>query len=160
MATLLQFTVGNYRSFNQERTFSMVPGSIQDNPKECVVAEGRYKYLTAAAVYGANSSGKSNLVMALGVMKNMVLSSVKLNDHDLLFYDPFLLAENTGSQPTHFEVVYLDADETRVRYGFDYNLRQIVSEWLFISKKNKRNNLILFEMRRVLALMKCFLLKG
>lgn len=138
MATLLQFTVGNYRSFNQERTFSMVPGSIQDNPKECVVAEGRYKYLTAAAVYGANSSGKSNLVMALGVMKNMVLSSVKLNDHDLLFYDPFLLAENTGSQPTHFEVVYLDADETRVRYGFDYNLRQIVSEWLFISKKNKK----------------------
>jgi len=84
MATLLQFTVGNYRSFNQERTFSMVPGSIQDNPKECVVAEGRYKYLTAAAVYGANSSGKSNLVMALGAMKNMVLSSVKLNDHDLL----------------------------------------------------------------------------
>lgn len=76
--------------------------------------------------------------MALGAMKNMVLSSVKLNDHDLLSYDPFLLAENTGSQPTHFEVVYLDADETRVRYGFDYNLRQIVSEWLFISKKNKK----------------------
>ena len=138
MVTLLQFTVGNYRSFHQARTFSMVPSSIQDNPKECVVAEGHYRYLTAAAVYGANSSGKSNLVMALATMKRMVLNSVKLNDHDILFYDPFLLAEDSGNQPTHFEIVYLDADETRVRYGFDYTLRQIEREWLFISKKNKK----------------------
>ena len=138
MVTLLQFTVGNYRSFHQARTFSMVPSSIQDNPKECVVAEGHYRYLTAAAVYGANSSGKSSLVMALATMKRMVLNSVKLNDHDFLFYDPFLLAEDSGNQPTHFEIVYLDADETRVRYGFDYTLRQIEREWLFISKKNKK----------------------
>ena len=138
MVTLLQFTVGNYRSLHQARTFSMVPSSIQDNPKECVVAEGHYRYLTAAAVYGANSSGKSNLVMALATMKRMVLNSVKLNDHDFLFYDPFLLAEDSGNQPTHFEIVYLDADETRVRYGFDYTLRQIEREWLFISKKNKK----------------------
>ena len=62
----------------------MVPAAYKTIPKECVVAEGRYKYLTAAAVYGANSSGKSNLVMALGAMKNMVLSSVKLNDHDFV----------------------------------------------------------------------------
>lgn len=138
MATLLQFTVGNYRSFHQERTFSMASSSIQDTPKECVVAEGRYKYLTVAAVYGANSSGKSNLVMALEAMKKIVLNSVKLNDHDSLYYDPFLLAEDSGKQPTHFEIVYLDADETRVRYGFDYTLRQIEREWLFISTKNKK----------------------
>lgn len=138
MATLLQFTVGNYRSFHQERTFSMASSSIQDTPKECVVAEGRYKYLTVAAVYGANSSGKSNLVMALAAMKKIVLNSVKLNDHDSLYYDPFLLGENSGKQPTHFEIVYLDADETRVRYGFDYTLRQIEREWLFISSKNKK----------------------
>lgn len=138
MATLLQFTVGNYRSFHQDRTFSMASSSIQDTPKECVVAEGRYKYLTVAAVYGANSSGKSNLVMALAAMKKIVLNSVKLNDHDSLYYDPFLLAEDSGKQPTHFEIVYLDADETRVRYGFDYTLRQIEHEWLFISTKNKK----------------------
>ena len=138
MVTLLQFTVGNYRSFHQARTFSMVPSSIQDNPKECVVAEGHYRYLTAAAVYGANSSGKSNLVMALATMKRMALNSLKRNHHDFQFYDPFLLAEDSGNQPTHFEIVYLDADETRVRYGFDYTLRQIEREWLFISKKNKK----------------------
>lgn len=138
MVTLLQFTVGNYRSFHQARTFSMVPNSIQDNPKECVVAEGHYKYLTTAAIYGANSSGKSNLIAALATMKNMVLSSVKLNDHDPLLYDPFLLTEESGNQPTHFEIVYLDSNETRIRYGFDYTMRRIEREWLFISNKNKK----------------------
>lgn len=138
MAALLQFTVGNYRSFHQARTFSMVPNSIQDNPKGCVVAEGHYKYLTTAAVYGANSSGKSNLIAALATMKDMVLSSVKLNDHDPLPYDPFLLSEESSRQPTHLEVVYLDADETRIRYGFDYTMHRIEQEWLFVSKKNKQ----------------------
>lgn len=138
MATLLQFTVGNYRSFHQARIFSMVPSSIQDAPQECVVVEGHYKYLTTAGIYGANSSGKSNLVMALATMKKMVLSSVKLNDHDPLFYDPFLLEEGSGNRPTHLEIVYLDTDETRVRYGFDYTMRKIEREWLFISKKNKK----------------------
>lgn len=71
-------------------------------------------------------------------MKDMVLSSVKLNDHDPLLYDPFLLAEESGNQPTHFEIVYLDAYQTRVRYGFDYTMHQINREWLFISKKNKK----------------------
>ena len=138
MAALLQFTVGNYRSFHQARSFSMVPNSIQDNPKGCVVAEGRCKYLTTAAVYGANSSGKSNLVAALATMKNMVLSSVKLNDHDLLPYDPFLLSEESSKQPTHLEVLYWDADETRIRYGFEYTMRRIEQEWLFVGKKNKQ----------------------
>lgn len=138
MAALLQFTVGNYRSFHQVRTFSMVPNSIQDNPKGCVVAEGRSRYLVTAAIYGANSSGKSNLIAALATMKSMVLSSVKLNDHDPLPYDPFLLSEESSKQPTHLEVLYLDSDETRIRYGFDYTMRRIEQEWLFVSKKNKQ----------------------
>ncbi|MCD8290000.1 MAG: ATP-binding protein [Prevotella sp.] len=136
MAILLQFTVGNYRSFHQERTFTMIPNSIQDEPKESVVVEGHYKYLTVSAIYGANSSGKSNFVDALSTMKNMVLSSVRLNDHDPLLYDPFLLADEQN-QPTHFEIVYLDTEDTQVRYGFDYTLNKIEREWLFFKKKNK-----------------------
>lgn len=137
MATLLQFTVGNYRSFHQTRTFSMVPNSIQDNPKECVVVEGHYKYLTTAAIYGANSSGKSNLVMALAEMRKMVLESVKLNDKDFLSYDPFLLAADTAERPTYFEIVYLTENEDRVRYGFEYTMEKIEREWLFVCERNK-----------------------
>ncbi|MDE7074877.1 MAG: ATP-binding protein [Odoribacter sp.] len=137
MAKLLQFTVGNFRSFHQERTFSMVPASIQDSPKGNVITEEAYKYLTTAAIYGANSSGKSNLVMALAAMSNLVLNSVKLNDKDELVYDPFLLSTTSKEQPTHFEIVYLTEEKERVRYGFDYTIKKIKREWLFIRKKNK-----------------------
>jgi hypothetical protein len=116
----------------------MAPNSIQDCPKENVIALGHYKYLTTAAIYGANSSGKSNLVMALAAMKSMVLNSVKLNDHDSLAFDPFLLNVDSASNPTLFEIVYLTEDETRIRYGFEYNAKQIEKEWLFISTKNKK----------------------
>jgi hypothetical protein len=116
----------------------MVPNSIQDDPKENVVSTPHHKYLTAAAVYGANSSGKSNLVMALAAMKEMVLNSVRLNDHDALAFDPFLLNVACGTRPTLFEVVYLTDDETRVRYGFEYHAKQILKEWLFISVHNKK----------------------
>jgi hypothetical protein len=118
----------------------MVPNSIQDIPKENVIALDHYKYLTTAAIYGANSSGKSNLVMALAAMKSMVLDSVRLNDHDSLAFDPFLLNVDSASKPTLFEIVYLIEDETRIRYGFEYNTKRIEKEWLFISAKNKKEH--------------------
>jgi hypothetical protein len=138
MAKLLQFTVGNYRSFREARTFSMTPSSIQDDPKENVVSTSYYKYLTTAAIYGANSSGKSNLVMALAAMKHLVLNSVRLNDHDALTFDPFLLNVDGGAHPTLFELVYLTEDATRLRYGFEYHEKQVMKEWLFVSVGNKK----------------------
>jgi energy-coupling factor transporter ATP-binding protein EcfA2 len=116
----------------------MTPSSIQDDPKENVVSTSYYKYLTTAAIYGANSSGKSNLVMALAAMKHLVLNSVRLNDHDALTFDPFLLNVDGGAHPTLFELVYLTEDATRLRYGFEYHEKQVMKEWLFVSVGNKK----------------------
>ncbi len=140
MASLLQFSVGGYRSFLDTKTLSMSPASIQDTPIESVVARGKHKFLTSIALYGANSSGKSNIVSAIATMKRMVLDSVKLNDHDELAYDPFLLSDASQDAPTHFEVVYLDGSSTRMRYGFNYNLHAIEREWLFVSINGKKEN--------------------
>lgn len=137
MTTVLQFSVGNYRSFHEPRTFSMVPSSIQDAPKSSVVALGRFKFLTSAAIYGANSSGKSNLVLAMARMRNVVKSSVKLNDNEQLPHEPFLLSQKSGNAPTYFEIVFLTDGSKRVRYGFEYDLTHIVKEWLFITNGNK-----------------------
>lgn len=135
MAILLQFTVGNYLSFSEEKTFEMIASSIKDAPVTNVVFHNRYKYVRTAAIYGANSSGKSNLVKAMGRMGNMVIDSVKLNDNDDLPYNPFLLSSESKKKPTHLEIVYLQ-DNDRIRYGFEYTLTSITGEWLFIKKGN------------------------
>lgn len=126
---LVNFTVKNYRSFKQERTFSMEVGSIKEH-KESVINKGKLSLLPLAVFYGANSGGKSNLIQAISTMRYMVRRSVQLNEGDELPYDPFALDEISDSQPTLFEIQFIK-DEVLYRYGFEYTRKEIVSEWLY-----------------------------
>ena len=132
---LIEFTVGNFLSFNTKRTLSFKAAAISD--LDNVFTIDNYKLLRSAVVYGANSSGKSNLIKALDRMRNVLLNSVKLNDKDPLDYSPFLLSEQSEHAPTHFEAEFLIAGKT-YRYGFEYSLESILNEWLFV--KNGPNN--------------------
>ena len=126
---LVNFTVKNYRSFKQERTFSMEASSIKEH-KEAVINKGKFSLLPLAVFYGANSGGKSNLIQAISTMRNMVRRSVQLNEGDELPYDPFALDEISDSRPTLFEIQFIK-DEVLYRYGFEYTRKEIVSEWLY-----------------------------
>lgn len=126
---LTNFTVKNYRSFKFERTFSMEASSIKEH-KDAVINRGKYSLLPLAVFYGANSSGKSNLIQAISTMCSMVKRSVRLNEGDVLPYDPFALDQTSGSQPTLFEIQFIK-DEVLYRYGFEYNKTEILSEWLY-----------------------------
>jgi uncharacterized protein len=132
---LIEFTVGNFLSFNSKQTINFEAKGISEL-KQHVIQFDKYKILRSAVIYGANSSGKSNLIKALDKMRDNVLLSVKLNNSDELDYSPFLLADNSEQEPTLFEVVFID-DTERFRYGFEYNLTQITSEWLFVGKNPK-----------------------
>ncbi len=133
---LIEFKVKNFLSFKDERTLSFEASSFSEL-SENVVHIGNYKLLKSAVVYGANSSGKSNLIKALDRMRDILLSSVKLNDKDELDYSPFLLSTQNEKLPTYFEIVFLIADK-RYRYGFEYNNIEIVNEWLFIKHGTKK----------------------
>jgi AAA15 family ATPase/GTPase len=130
---LIEFTVGNFLSFNEKRTLNFEAKGISELKQN--VMEKR-KLLRSVVVYGANSSGKSNLIKALDRMRDCVLLSVKLNDSDNLDYSPFLLSEEGTKNPTFFEVVFWDKEQ-RFRYGFEYNETAIVNEWLFTGKSAK-----------------------
>ena len=132
---IVEFTVGNFLSFNQKRTLSFESKGISELRKN-VFTYNKHKLVRSAVIYGANSSGKSNLIKALERMKELVLSSVKLNDSDELDYSPFLLSAVSENGPTFFELVFLDKD-TKYRYGFEYNQKEIVNEWLFEGLNSK-----------------------
>ena len=127
---LLEFTVENYRSFYRKKTLVLEADKAL---KECTETNlfdcNKYTLLRSLALYGANSSGKSNLVSAMHAMASCVLLSVKLNDNEQLEYDPFLLLKD-NHHPSMFEIIFLKG-EYCYRYGFRYNLERIVEEWLF-----------------------------
>ena len=68
MSKLLNFTVGNYRSFNENRTFTF-SGAAGFN---CVRPDDMQPVSNVSAVYGANSSGKSNLINAMSTMRRIM----------------------------------------------------------------------------------------
>lgn len=140
---ILEFTLENYRSFYGKKTLVLEADKAL---KECsdtnLFEYNKHTLLRSLALYGANSSGKSNLVSAMHTMARCVLLSVKLNDNEVLEYDPFLLLKGNDS-PTMFEIVFLKGDYY-YRYGFRYNLERIVDEWLFRKTTPRSKEQMLF----------------
>lgn len=133
---LVEFSVGNYRSFKEKVTFSMVAANISSRPswldeQNVFNASADLKLLTSAAIYGANASGKSNLVAALRFMRRFVLGSSRDTQiTEAIPVEPFLLSVETEAQPSHFEIVFR-VDETQYRYGFEADKQQVATEWLY-----------------------------
>lgn len=133
MPKLLTFTVGNFRSFLQNRTFTFcVPESGAQKETDGKPHEAAGELNKVSAVYGANSSGKSNLVKAMSAMRNIVLDSVRINEGESLHYDSFALIDRPEPGPQTFELSYLDEDGAIIRYGFSNTREAIHNEWLFI----------------------------
>ncbi len=134
---LVNFTVSNFRSFKESQTLSMEATAIKEL-NEYVIPKDKYRLLPSAVIYGANSSGKSNLLKALLVMQKVVLESVKLNPDDLIVgYEPFVLSEESISEPTSFEIQFL-INSVKYRYGFDFDASSIKAEWLYEKKVGER----------------------
>jgi len=129
---LLSFRVRNYRSIADEVVFSLRPVDAYHEQAENVVCLSRVKALNTIAIYGANASGKSNLVRAAGFMQHTIMRSNRMNSVDVFRIDPFLLDPAKRDEPSLFEMEF--AIENKVyRYGFELTRTAVVSEWLFVS---------------------------
>ena len=143
---LIEFSVGNYRSFKERVTFSMVAANIVAKDKELdennvFAVDNDLKLLKSAAIYGANASGKSNLAKALSFMRwFMVNSSRETQSTDPIDVEPFRLSTETEDKPSYFELVFL-MDGKRYRYGFEANQEQVISEWLYYVPKVRETKL-------------------
>jgi len=138
---LIEFTVGNHLSFKEKKTLSLEAAPIKEF-EENVFEAGNYNLLKSAIIYGANSSGKSNLITSLAAMKIILMKSVKMSSTDRIDVAAFLLNTETESKPSYFEVLVL-IDKIRYRYGFETDEKKIHSEWLF-QCKTKKEDLLFF----------------
>jgi len=114
----------------------MEAASIQEL-SDAVVKSCGEDLLPVAVMYGANSSGKSNVLKALKAMRDVLLNSVKLNPKDRLDADPFSLDLTSSSEPTSFEIQFT-LNGSKYRYGFDYTSEVIIAEWLYEKRPGER----------------------
>jgi len=141
---LLEFSVGNYLSFREKKTLSLVASSISDHKETNIVISDRHTLLKGAVIYGANASGKSNFIRAMSTMKRLVLLSFNQSSTKPLNITPFLLNTETEKKPSHFEILF-EILGVRYRYGFEVTDKEVVAEWLYESKKNAEKLLFIRE---------------
>jgi uncharacterized protein len=145
---LIEFSFGNFRSFKDMTTLSMVAARIRSKYEELDVenvhvVDTKLKLLKSKAIYGQNASGKSNLIKALVVFLRVMRHSVKSEDVINHLVQPFKLKSEWSEEPTFFQIIVRDVkDATIYRYGFEIKDNKILSEWLFA--KNGREEVPYF----------------
>jgi uncharacterized protein len=132
---LVQFTTENFLSFKEPATLSMVASKRRSKDKNLddgatFDATRNIKLLKCAAIYGANGSGKSNLLEALKFMKRFVIESSKESQaDDVIKVQPFKLDLESEGRPSKFEVIFV-ANSYVYQYEFSANSTEIQEEKL------------------------------
>ena len=108
---LLSFTVENYRSFAHETTLDMQSPKFQTlRPREN--ESWNDLVLKRAAIFGANASGKTNIIKPLGILRNAIASSIRNEDLVKSLYNPHKLYKD---DPTTFITEY-EYEDVRYRW--------------------------------------------
>ena len=140
-AMLLEFTVENFLSFKDKTVLSMIASKNKEKEEEQTVPLKKLRILKNAAIYGANASGKSNLLVAINFMHHFVINSSKDSQQgDTISVSSFKFNTESEKKPSVFEMVFL-CDDIVYRYGFEVTPKKVESEWLFARYTAKETQL-------------------
>ena len=104
---LIEFRVANFRSICDPQVLSMVASSGNELPQNICACDSDpdMQLVRSAVIYGANASGKSNLIRALWFMRQFALHSAKESQQgEEIFVDSFRFDKKLSHQPSQFEV--------------------------------------------------------
>jgi AAA15 family ATPase/GTPase len=91
------------------------------------------------ALFGANASGKSNLIKALSFFKWFTMNSSKdVQAGEKIPVSSFALSTASVAEPSLFEIVILIGEDT-YRYGFEASAEKVHREWLYVKAGKKRS---------------------
>lgn len=141
MANIISFKARNFKSYKDEVEISFRALNSEfrsENYHEVEISNGeRIRLLNSAVIYGANASGKSNIIWAMFALFSFIRSSRELDPDSLLPYEPFLFSSETEKAPIQMMVEFV-ANAEIYTYTISYTDERFVEENLFCSSKNKK----------------------
>ena len=126
---LIQFRAENFLSIKGSVVLSLLASKDNEHPEHLIV-DGNKKHLKSAVIYGANASGKSNVLNAFWFMVNYVLTSHNQQLHKAIERSPFKFDRETPVRPSSFEVIFT-ANGIRYAYGFSVTDKVVIEEYLY-----------------------------
>jgi len=140
---IVDFTIKNFRSIRDEMIFSMSVEHPKSHLMENIAypADGRIGVLKSAGLYGANASGKSNILLAFRALQWIADDSGDLKENAKIpCYEPYLLSDATSNAPVSFEIEFFNKN-IRYVYAVSYNASEILTESLDFYPNRQRANL-------------------
>ena len=145
---LLQFNFKNFKSFKENTSLDMTATKISEYNNH-VIKVGKEKVLPVAVIFGANASGKSNVLEAFRYMSRYVVTSFRFGGErsdkegapEFFKPSPFLLDQKTKDAGSSFEVYFISSEETGEKsynYGFTVDQNGVNEEWLNWKSKSSR----------------------
>ncbi len=139
---IVDFSFQNYRSFKDEQVLSLnaaMPGKhLIEN---IAFPDSKIGTLRTAAIYGANASGKSNILKSIDALSRLIVSSGDLKESQKIpVYNPYVLDVDGKNSEIYFEIEFFLPDNKRYRYSVAFNHFEITSEVLdYYPSRQKAN---------------------
>jgi hypothetical protein len=140
---LIEFRVENFKSIKEEVMLSLLAtkdSSLEENTIKTDIMT-KAALLRTAVIYGANASGKSNLLQALVFLKALVTKSHTHQKGTKIRFSPFKLDKEFLSKPTKFRVTFIKNDMKYV-YGISFNEDKVIDEYLYYYPSNRKRAII------------------
>lgn len=133
---LLQFNVTNFMSFKKETILNVSSGLLKGH-EDYIIKHNKGNSLPSLAIFGANASGKSNLLKALTSSILIIRHSAKLQINDPIpRIEPFAFDYETKTQPSSFTYIFI-YDDVKYEYGFSATKQEIINEYLYAYNSQK-----------------------
>lgn len=139
---LIMFKVKNYTSFKEDTILDLRATSYSQHPSHVIEINEKLALLKTNVIYGANASGKSNLISAMFFFEDYIFSQFisKKENKNLdevvtpkFTLDPFLLSEEI-SKASEFDIIFF-RNGKEIQYGFECTKEKVLKEWFYINNK-------------------------
>lgn len=138
---LIRLAIQNFLSFYEEREFQMIAGNYKRHKHHVYQLDEGFEVLRAAAIYGANGAGKSNIVKAVAWLKQLVTEGTANRDNEIAVF-PFGLKPESANEPSSVELEFKVDDQVYAYFLAADASSTIVEEWLYDIPKAGEEELI------------------
>lgn len=139
---ILEFCVSNFLSIKDDLKLSFVATTLKESlsePNDVIrISDMGLALVRSAVIYGANASGKTNVLKAIAFYRHFIMDSFKNSQAgESIDVENFRLNASTVHEPTTMEATFA-VGEYLYRYGFEVDQKAIHAEWLYRRMNRKR----------------------
>lgn len=136
---ILEIALTNFFSINEKIILDLQAANLQTKEARSLADNtftvGNERLLKTVAIYGANASGKSNIIKAVKAAVNMILNSHNYNEGNSFGFNPFKFGDRNA--PSEFYIRFI-INEVEHEYSFTCTNNEIITESLYYYPKGRR----------------------